>query len=85
MSTSSVEKKRGMRINQVRTVSLTQRGVVQVQIWPMGFNLVRFLLTFPKSLVIHQFAVVEPVMVVLWCYKILVVYMEIRSEIMTFG
>ena len=72
MSTSSVEKKRGMRINQVRTVSLTQRGVVQVQTWPFGVNLVRFLLTFPKSLVIHKFSVVEPVMFFMWCYKILV-------------
>ena len=50
---------------------------VHVQIWRVGvnmgeFRLVRYLLTFPKSLVIHKFSVVEPVMVVMWCYKILV-------------
>ena len=75
-----------MLINQVsQTVSLTPIVAVHAQIWQLGIKLVRYLLTFPKSLVIHQFAVVEPVMVVLWCYKILVVYMDIRSEIMTFG
>ena len=72
MSTSSVDKKCRMWINQVRTVSLTQMVVVHAQIWQLGVKLVRYLLTFPKSLMIHKFSVVEPVMGVIWCYNIFV-------------
>ena len=68
MSMSSVDKKHRTWINQVRTFYLTQMVAVHVQIWRVGvnmgeFRLVRYLLTFPKSLVIHKFSVVEPVMV----------------------
>ena len=75
-----------MLINQVsQTVSLTPIVAVHAQIWQLGIKLVRYLLTFPKSLVIHKFYVVEPVMGVTWCYKIFVARMDSRSEIMTFG
>ena len=68
-----------MWINLVsQSGSLTQIVTVHVQIWRLRvnsgeFSLVTYLLTFPKtSLVIHKFSVVESVMVVIWCRKILV-------------
>ena len=50
-----------------QTVSPTQIVVVRVQIWQLGVKLVRYLWTFPRSLVIPKFSVVELVMVVIWC------------------
>ena len=70
MAPNSVDKKHRMWINQVsQTVSLTPIVAVHAQIWQLGVKLVRYLFTFPKSLVIHKFSMVEPVMVVIWCWK----------------